>query len=263
MVSGQKSDGSGVDKGGNFMKTYQEEKIYVDDSSLEDEDWMMLRKIMRQITCCEVDEEEAQTIRREIIGMAKEARLRGRSLKEEIGESEQTFAEEIFRASIGREMAPGRRQLKGAGIFFVVYGSFYLLHFGLRFLVFGFMNMMGVYQKGEWSSAHQISLFWIFKETIVELAILALGIWTIRHCGDRRKRKKQKIAGICLLIYFTVVLVEILLLVSGVLYTIWGVYDMIQYFAGIAPAAGIIASGLYLSAVGRNRYDSDEEMEES
>lgn len=100
------------------MKTYKEKHVYVDDSSLEDEDWITLRKIMRQISCCEVDGGELEGIRREIIGMAKEARVRGRSLREEIGESERTFAEEIFRASTGREMAPGRKQLKGVGIFF-------------------------------------------------------------------------------------------------------------------------------------------------
>ena len=130
------------------MKTYKEKHVYVDDSSLEDEDWMTLRKIMRQISCCEVDEGELEGIRREIIGMAKEARVRGRSLREEIGESERTFAEEIFRASTGREMAPGRKQLKGVGIFFIVYGIVYLVHWGIRFLFFGMLNLMESYQGG-------------------------------------------------------------------------------------------------------------------
>ena len=37
------------------MKTYKEKHVYVDDSSLEDEDWITLIKIMLQITFCEVD----------------------------------------------------------------------------------------------------------------------------------------------------------------------------------------------------------------
>lgn len=241
------------------MKTYKEKHVYVDDSSLEDEDWMTLRKIMRQISCCEVDEGELEGIRREIIGMAKEARVRGRSLREEIGESERTFSEEIFRASTGREMAPGRKQLKGVGIFFIVYGIVYLVHWGIRFLFFGMLNLMESYQGGGLDNFEQMYVIWGIKEIIVEISILLIGIWTVRHCGDRRRRKKQKIAGICLFVYFGAILTEILIGYAAWSATVWIALDAIAYGVFLVPLIGIIASGIYLSAVGRNKKDWDED----
>lgn len=214
------------------MKTYKEKHVYVDDSSLEDEDWITLRKIMRQISCCEVDGGELEGIRREIIGMAKEARVRGRSLREEIGESERTFAEEIFRASTGREMAPGRKQLKGVGIFFIVYGIVYLVHWGIRFLFFGMLNLMESYQGGGLDNFEQVFVIWGIKEII---------------------------AGICLLVYFGAILTEILIGYAAWSAAVWIALDAIAYGVFLIPLIGIIASGIYLSAVGRNKKDWDED----
>lgn len=241
-----------------MMKVWKEQE-YVDDSSLDDEDWKLMKKIMRQITCCEVSDEESNSIRREIIGMAKEARIRGQSLEEVIGESEDVFVKEIFRASTGREMAPGRKQLKGAGIFFIVYGVVYLLHLGGRFLFFGTGHLIEEYQSGGLSDFSQVFFIWGIKEIVVELLILCVGIWTVRHCGDRRRRKKQEIIGSCLLIYFLFLLIETILVVAIGSITVWSALDMVSSLVGIVPLGGIIASGIYISAAGRNKNDRDEE----
>lgn len=241
-----------------MMKVWKNQE-YIDDSSLDDEDWKLMRKIMSQINCCEVSDEESRSIRRELIGMAKEASIRGKSLQEVIGESEDVFAEEIFRASTGREMAPGRKQLKGAGIFFIIYGVVYLLHLGVRLLFFGTGHLIEEYQSGGLSGFSQVFFIWGMKEIVVELLILYIGIWTVRHCGDRSRRKKQEIIGSCLLIYFLFLLIETILIIAIGNVAIWSALDTISSLVGIVPLGGIIASGIYISAAGRNKNDRDEE----
>ncbi|MBM7616398.1 hypothetical protein [Alkaliphilus hydrothermalis] len=68
---------------------------------LKEEDWWMIKKIMKSMSVFKVNSYDRHVIQRDLIGMAQELRLRDSSLQEAIGDDVIGFANEIINNSGG------------------------------------------------------------------------------------------------------------------------------------------------------------------
>ena len=240
------------------MKDIQdiEKKNNMDESGLTDEDWALLRRIIRYIRSGGVVEEEQENIRRELIGMAKESRMRESSLKDVIGEDVKKFAEDILFASTGKQMGKGRKQVKGAGIFFIVYGAVAVWILGIM-VVNSFLSAISYPEILENFRTMNIEKWdwWVIQEILFAIVSLAGGIWSVRRCGDRKRSKKQNIFGVVMVSYFSIRLILNLLFLLGIVFNIAVALEAVFSLFGILPLCGSITSCIYLAGVKKNKNE--------
>lgn len=226
-------------------------------SGLEDEDWKTLRRIMRYISSCGLEKTEMETVRKEIIGMAQEARLRGKGLREIIGEEERKFADEILRAATGKSMGKGRGQVKGAAVCYIVYGAAFLWILG----IWEVNHLLGVLSYED-TGGIITELFsdelgvsrWILGMMAFAGFSLAGGIWSLWHCGDRKRRTKQKGFGIIMLFAFIIKAGVLIGMASGWI-TVFAMLEWKFSLFGTVTIAGLFVSGLYLSGAAENKKE--------
>ena len=84
----------------SLLKTENE----IQSKNLREDDLQIIKDIMKSMSLFRVNSYDAQVIRRDLIGMAYEMKLRNSSLQETIGEDVKGFTDEIIKNSFGPSM---------------------------------------------------------------------------------------------------------------------------------------------------------------
>lgn len=182
-------------------------------SELREDDKNIIKDVMKSMSIFKVNSYDAQVVRRDLIGMAQEQKLRGSSLKNSIGDDLSGFTNEIIKNSGG----PSIREIllrflaKLSGYFF----AWFLLS---AFLLYGGLS---------WESSPIIYPFYV---GIVIIAFIAEGIIAPIFCGEEGLKKNLQS------------------LISLLVIAVWSIINYwlrdIQYNIEVNGGMIIIASGL-------------------
>lgn len=194
------------------MKLSREERLgialAVENSSEElkmsDKDRKLLRKISRYIATFQLSEYEVEEIRKELIGISEQARMRGEHLEEAIGMDYEKFCNEMITAVTEIEIPPRYKRLRVTGTFLIIGGIWNLL---AALLALYFFIPMCLWERGfRETYYHQFWLYicyLLFITSITGVLALLGGIKGRLKCGNVMEAKKCFRYGAVLLVLHT------------------------------------------------------------
>lgn len=167
---------------------------------LELEDQKTLHRIHQYIAACDITAAEVEGIRKDLIGMANEARSRGESLKNAIGENQKEFCSSIVYAATGKGIPKGRAMLNISGRIWQAWGiinGLTLIWFAFIIVYYGYTtpgtagnleSIIGLSDLSVW-----MNLCIGMVQTIL---IYFAGKYGCKHCASRGKAKTCFYVGI-------------------------------------------------------------------
>lgn len=164
------------------------------------EDQNTLHKIYQYIAACDITAEEVEGIRKDLIGMANEARDRGESLKEVIGGNQKEFLNSMVHAATGKDVPGGRMLLKTSGKVWQAWG----IVNGLTLIWAAFIIVYYGYTTpgiaGNLDSLVNLSDLAVWGNLCIGMVqtilIYFAGKYGCRHCASRSKAKRCLCIGI-------------------------------------------------------------------
>ncbi len=155
---------------------------------LREEDWQMIKNIMKSMSIFKVNSYDREVIQRDLIGMAQELKLRDSSLQEAVGDDVKNFASEIINNSSG----PCKRE---------IWINF--LEMLSRYFLFWFIAIsIGGYGSLSWLAN---PIIYFYYTGVVLLAFVTEGIITPLFITEKGfKRSLPTLISILLFVVFTV-----------------------------------------------------------
>lgn len=166
-----------------ILKTENE----IQSKNLRDDDSRVIKDIMKSMSMFKVNSYDAQVIRRDLIGMAYEMKLRNSSLKETIGDDVKGFTDEVIKNSFGPSM------LEIILNFFMKLSGYFFTWFTLL--------AIGAYSSLSWKANPIVYLYFVGA---VVLIFITEGIIAPRYITEKGYKKNlHSVISMLLLITLT------------------------------------------------------------
>ncbi|MGB4587735.1 MAG: hypothetical protein WBI17_00705 [Clostridiaceae bacterium] len=158
--------------------------------NLREDDKRVIKDIMKSMSMFKVNSYDAQVIRRDLIGMAYEMKLRDSSLQETIGEDVKGFTDEIIRNSLGPSL-------------WEVILNFFIKLSGYFFAWFALLAI-GAYSSFSWEANPIVYLYFI---GVVVLIFVIEGVIAPQFITEKGFKKNfHSLISMLLLVAFTYVI---------------------------------------------------------
>lgn len=157
--------------------------------NLREDDRKVIKDIMKSMSMFKVNSYDAQVIRRDLIGMAYEMKLRNSSLQETIGEEVKGFADEVIKNSLGP--SPWEIILN------------FLMKLSGYFFTWFTLLAIGAYSSFSWEANPIVYVYFI---GVVVLIFLLEGVIAPRFITEKGfKKNLHSLISMLLLVAFTTV----------------------------------------------------------
>lgn len=164
---------------------------------LGEESRKTLHKITKYIRNFAFTECELESIRKELVGMAQEAEMRGTTLDDMIGNDVEAFSENLIEASLGHGSLKGRKILKVTGTMMLLQGAWFAFCTGLFLLVILIFGSRGAWEM----TGGVVNVFYVLAVFAVYTALyFRAGLLGRRRSADLKAAKSCFYYGAAILV---------------------------------------------------------------